>query len=62
MPPSNREAQMADRISVDFVSLNNNELWMCASAVAKALDGSIKYPNPKFKNSAANPQNPNSAR
>jgi hypothetical protein len=37
---------MADRISVDFGSLSNNELWLRGSAVAQALDGSTKYPNP----------------
>ena len=37
---------MADRISVDFGSLSHNDLWLRAAAVAKALDGSIKYTNP----------------
>ena len=37
---------MADRIRVNFGSLSKNKLCQRGSAVAKALDGSIKYPTP----------------
>jgi len=37
---------MAERITVDFGSLSHNDLRMRGAAVAKALDGSIKYTNP----------------
>jgi hypothetical protein len=37
---------MAERISVDFGSLTNNQLWQRGMAVVLALTGNVKYPNP----------------
>ena len=37
---------MPDRISVDFGSLSNGELWERGGAVVLALTGSVKYSNP----------------
>ena len=37
---------MAERISVDFGSLTNNQLWQRGMAVVLALTGNVKYANP----------------
>jgi hypothetical protein len=37
---------MAERISVDFGSLTNNQLWQRGMAVVLALLGNVRYPNP----------------
>jgi hypothetical protein len=37
---------MAERISVDFGSLANNQLWERGMAVVLALTGNVKYSNP----------------
>jgi hypothetical protein len=37
---------MADRISVDFGSLTNNQLWQRGMAVVLALTGNARFPNP----------------
>ena len=37
---------MADRIKTDFRSLSKNDLWLRGCAVAQALDGNPKYPDP----------------
>ena len=37
---------MAERISTDFGSLDNNELWQRGMAVVLALMGNVRFPNP----------------
>ena len=36
---------MADRISIDFGSLTNNQLWQRGMAVVRALTGNVRFPN-----------------